>query len=143
MINIIRIFKRKSWALSETSIGIFDFPKIQKMLLFSEFWSHMAELVNGLFLLFRLRWIIGIYAKDQFNPIILSRVLSFVKTVFPTQGTSKRKDLMKIPSDFSHKTNTFSYDENVKKFIQNLDTLLECSEIFKIFKPIDQLDQLL
>ena len=44
-------------------------------------------------------------AKFQFNPIIISRVIvstdagqidTFVKTVFFTQGVSKRKDLMNI-----------------------------------------------
>ena len=65
-------------------------------------------------------------AKAQSNPVILSKVIVFtndrrqttdtgVKTLFSTQGVSKHGDFMKIGKmEFSHKTNTFSYDENVK-----------------------------
>ena len=47
---------------------------------------------------------------------------TFVKTVF---SDSKRKDLMKISSHFSHKNNTFLYDENVKSFFSAINNKMK------------------
>ena len=58
-------------------------------------------------------------AKTQSNPRIFSKVIVFVdigvKTVFShSRGLKTWRFDENWESDFSHKTNTFSYDENVK-----------------------------